>query len=243
MKTVLALLTAVAIGLAAYFLFFRHSPKEQLEALLIQTITRLNTPTDTQVSLDGCDLHIVVSVPGDDDAQLRLTRVAVRADLRNYMFKDVTLTPGTKDVKLRINRDRVTSRMLEQASSFVDAAKEKGRNTPFNKENLRDILGAEGGSVYFRVMAEIKDEDGTPKLIAHKDAPDFFAFAQAIEALEPPVSYNITTSYSARTPSAETLLTGHALAVAHLEFDLASQRQAKELAKAFYHYAKSERCY
>lgn len=237
MKAAIGVISVLVVGLAAYFFVARTSSEDHLQTLLHRALG-----PDAAVSLNSCDLFIVVNVESTDGAPVALNRVVMRADMRNYDFETVKLVPRSGQVTLRVGRKPVTNAMLDQAADIVDVVGEEMAGLWPDREGVRDVLNAEDGSLFFRVMAEVKTADGKSTLIAHEDAPDFFAFAQSVESLAPPASYQSTTTYAPGGPSADTLLTGQVLAVPHLQFTLGSADGAKELGQAFYNHVMSSGC-
>lgn len=237
MKAAIGVIGVLLVGLATYFFVARTSSEDHLEELLHHLLE-----PDAVVSLNRCDLFIVIDVVGTDGEPVALNRVVMRADLRNYDFETVQLVPRSDKVTLRVNRKPVTNAMLDQATDIVDVVGEGMANLLPDREGIRDLLSAEDGSLFFRVMAEVETSDGKSILIAHEDAPDFFEFSQSVEAFAPPASYQSTTTYTLGGPSADTLLTGHVMAVPLLQFTLISEDQAKELGQAFYNHVVSSGC-
>ena len=234
MKAVIAGISVLLVGIAAYFVLFSDDP---LEALLHDALGPHAT-----VSLNACNLFMTVNATGASGGPIALSRMTMRADMRNYDFQTVQIFPGAEKVSLQIDRKPVTNSMLDQVNDIFDRVDGSKAALLPNQDGIRDILNRDDGSLFFSVMAEIKTSDGETILIAHEDAPEFYVFTQSVEALVGPASYRSTTTYAPGGPSADTLLTGEVIAVPVLQFTLKSEDQAKALGQAFYNYAVTSGC-
>ncbi len=233
------ILGGVAVAAVLYFFVSKPSSEERLNHNLIEAIG-----PDGVVSLDACDLSIVVEVAGQENSPIALTRLVLQADLRNYDFETVHLTPRSGNFSLRIDRSQVDNRMLAQAKSIVDAGGARVNGLFASGQTMEEFFEADGSVLSFRVMSEVVTKaDGSQNLIAHEDAPDFFRFTESVEALRTPASYRNTTTFADGTlRSAETLLTGEVVAIPFLQFLLKSEEEAKQLAHAFHDYAAENEC-
>lgn len=226
------------ITAAVYFFFFQGSAAERLSSSLSELLEE-----DGVVELQDCNLSIVVNNLGEVGAPIALTRIVIQADMRNYDFETVRIIPSASGASLRIDRGPVDDLMLSNLSKIIEAGGARVAHLVPDEETARKLLEADDSTLYFRVMAEVVETaSGTTELVAHEDAPDFFGFVAAIEITGAPISYRSTTTFAASAPSAETLLTGEVVAIPFLQFAVASEGKAKELAHAFNDYAVDKAC-
>ncbi len=227
----------VAIGLV-YFFVLSPTPADRLSRGLAEA-----TGLDGTVNLDGCNISLVVESVGQESSPIALTRVVIRADLRNYNLKTVRFIRSPKGFGLRIDRGPVNDSMLIQASSIIDAGADLTEQPVSEVSSLKEFLGAKNTSLFFRVMAKVvTTEDGTKKFIAHEDAPRFYQFVEAVEALPAPVTYRTTSTFLSGEISSDSFITGRVDAIPSLQFSLGSEDQAKILAHAFHDYAAATGC-
>lgn len=220
------------------FLFFQGSAAERLSSSLSELLEE-----DGVVELQDCNVSIVVNKLGEVGAPIALTRIVIQADMRNYDFETVRIIPSASGASLRIDRGPVDDLMLSNLSKIIEAGGARVAHLVPDEETARKLLEADDSTLYFRVMAEVVETaSGTTELVAHEDAPDFFGFVAAIEITGAPISYRSTTTFAASAPSAETLLTGEVVAIPFLQFAVASEGKAKELAHAFNDYAVDKAC-
>ncbi|MBO9401974.1 hypothetical protein [Shimia sp. R9_3] len=240
MKRIIALVVFAVVAAGILFSVFSTSTEDQLSSNLSEVIG-----LDGVVSLDGCNLSMTVESTGQENSPIALTRMVLQADLRNYDFNTVHFTAGPKSFGLRIGRSKVDERMLEQARQVIDAGGEKLKRFFSGDQIVRETFETDGGRIFFRVMAEVVSTgEGSQTLKPHGDAPDFFRFTEAVEAIDTPASYRTTTTFAGRGDrSAETFLTGEVVAVPQLQFRVKTEKQAKELAHAFNDYAAKNECH
>lgn len=238
MRTLLLVVCSVAVAIGGYLIVLKPSAKDQLTTHLNDALG-----ADSTISLDACDLSIIVETEGDESAAIGLTRVVVQANLRDYNFNTVHFQPGQKRFGLRIDRAAFNEDMLAKAENVVAVGGETTAQLVSQMNSIRTLLEAENGALFFRVMAEVTtSEDGTQKLVAHEDAPGFFQFARAVEALPAPASFRSTTTFAHGEVGAETILTGEVAVIPPLQFWMNSLEDAKDLAHAFHDYAKARGC-
>lgn len=240
MNRVVIFIVFVASAAGILFSVFSTSAEDRLSNNLNETIG-----LDGNISLDGCNLSVKVESAGQENSPIALTRVVLQADLRNYDFNTVHFTPGSNNFGLRIGRSKVDEKMLKQAHQVIDAGGEKLNRHFSGDQVVREIFERDGGRIFFRVMAEVASTDeGLQILKPHGDAPDFFRFTEAVEAINAPASYRTTTSFAAAGDrTAETFLTGEVVAVPFLQFRVKTEGQAKELAHSFHDYAAKNECH
>lgn len=237
MKNILIGLFSALVLPTIYFLW-QFSADHRVNSELIDGLKQ-----EGLVQLDGCNLSISREVEGEIDAPISLTRIITKVDLRNYDLKEFGIRPTAQAIILRVNRLPLRERTLEQVAKINDLSGLRAEQSPLDSENIRKILEAENGSLFYRVMAEVVSTDsGEQQLVAHEDAPDFYEFATAVEELPSPISFRSTTTFAPGGPSADTLLTGEIIPLPFLEFAVASNDKAKELAEAFGAFAKRNHC-
>lgn len=228
----------VLAALGFYFFVSKSSSEESLSSILTKEIG-----PDGKVSLDACNLKVVVETEGKVLGPSVFIRVVIRADLRNYIFDPVQILPKANQFNLLIGRKPVNDRILAQAIKIANAGGEEAKQAFRSANATDDIWKDEARPMSFHVMAEvIKTKAGEEILTPHKDAPAFYRFAEAVDSLSDPVSYRSTTTFSSRKTSAETLLTGEISLIPPLSLSLGSEDQAKLLAQAFYNYAAANDC-
>jgi hypothetical protein len=228
----------ITAGLGVLFWTLKPSAGDHL----IQVLTEV-TGSDGAAALDSCNLSIVVETAGQAGAPIALIRVEIHADLRNYNFETVRFVPRSNGLILRIERGPVTESMLDQVADIVSAGGQVTEQLFSDPNAAKELLELEGGSLFFRVMAEVVTaEDGTTELIPHDDAPDFFRFAESVGAIPAPASYHTTTTFAPGAASAATLLTGEVMAIPFLQFTVGSEDQGKTLAHAFHSYVDENNC-
>jgi len=228
----------ITAGLGALFWTLQPSAEERL----INGLTEV-TGSDGVVALDSCNLSIVVEAAGQAGAPVALTRVAIQIDLQNYNFETFRLVPRSSGLILRIERGPVTESMLVQVADIVAAGGQVTAQLFSDTNAAKELLETEGGSLSFRVMAEVvTSEDGTTEFIPHDDAPKFFRFAESVSAIPAPASYRTTTTFAPGAASAATLLTGEVAAIPFLQFTVGSEDQGKTLAHAFHNYVDENDC-
>ncbi|TRW96019.1 hypothetical protein FNJ84_14330 [Paracoccus sp. M683] len=116
-----------------------------------------------------------------------LTRIVLQADLRDYRFDTVRLIPGNDAFGLKIIRKPADDPMHDKITAILGAGGKMTQQLLSDPECISNLMATDDPSLTFRVMSQaVIAEDGKSELKAHKDAPDFYRFAKAIEACPRP---------------------------------------------------------
>lgn len=195
------------------------------------------------VTLAGCDLLVSINAeqPSESEAGIALMRVTQRADLRMYNFSRVRIVPNGDQFTYVASRNVATQAMVDQAQAvFTLVDGELKGNLP-EDQGIREALNAPNGALSMQVMAEVVDDHGSSVLIPHADAPRFYAFARAVEDIEGPVSFLLSTTFSEVQPSIETFLMGSVQIIPPLQYQFPDEASARDFGQAIHDYA-ARRC-
>lgn len=230
--------SAALIALTASAALSQGTPATRLTEALHQA-----AGGEAEISLAACSLRVTAETAAPPGAPFARSRVVVQADLQVYTFERVQILPARDRVRLRLDRRPVDERILAQARQVVELGGLRAEQLLQEPGGIAKMLEPRDAMLFFRIMAQLgKDETGKPILVTDKDAPEFYRFATAVEALPPPASYQVTTSFAPGAPSAETFLTGEVIAVPPLQFTVQTEAQAKALAQALHDYAAATGC-
>ncbi len=185
-------------------------------------------------------MFIRTEVAGADGSGL--SRVVLRADMRDYDFETVRLNTRPDSVTLRASRKDTSTSMLTTLDTIVDRLEMTSNNLDIDRDTMRDLLAQQDGTVAFRLMAEVIVEDGENTLVAHEDAPAFFEFTQLVEAMPAPASFRSATAFAPGEPSAETFRTGEIAVVPALDFTLTTQEEINQLGQALFNHSVASDC-
>lgn len=107
-------------------------------------------------------------------------------------------------------------------------------------EAVREALLKPRGQVVFDFSAHLPDgalESSAP-LPQHKDAPEFFAFSEAVLAIDPPRTFSVQQVFQGVDRQAETFLAGRVEIPAELHIVLATREAAYNLGAALFQYTQ-----
>lgn len=230
-------------------------------------ILRANDPelATVKMSLDGCQLSMRMDKTAEGGT-LR-TQSVFKADLKLFDLQKVRIIPlPDKRAYLIAQRKPTSDRLLDQAEKIVGVmpssfGNAKGdltlypgsggtiKNVPveindankLSRADIAKIFDQPNADLVFRLTTVQVLEEGqnSAPFKPHKDAPDFYVFADDVDALEAPVSALIVRQFVGSEAKPDMLQSGIVMVPKALQFTAPSEKEAKNLVMLLYFYKQN----
>ncbi|WP_067222192.1 hypothetical protein [Stappia indica] len=228
-------ITAKAATLLGVFLLATGCQGEDPEAA-VRKILAESSPDLSQDALvfNGCELKVTMA--GANAMGWNIQHI-LRADLSMFDIGRAGITPNSQNsVTLSFDRKPVDDKLLDQAeriSKLLPVALQN--NESIGRDRLEQILKSPNGTLVFR-LTSVGVGDGP--IQPHKDAPQFYDFAQQVAALPAPQLAGISLQFNKDGEKREDLISGAVMVPQLLQFTASSPEQAQGLAEALNAYRK-----
>lgn len=205
----------------------------------------------------GCELKVTVAAVNSMGWNIRQV---LRADLSLFNLDRARITPTDQNgAVLNFERKPVDGKLLDQAERIskllpAEFQSKEGQLTLSNgqtstrenstavasgtgigRDRLEQILKSQNGTLVFRLTSV--GVGGGP-IQPHKDAPQFYDFAQQVAALPAPQLAGIFLQFNKSGEKREDLISGAVMVPQLLQFKASSTEQAQRLGEALNAYGK-----
>lgn len=241
-KIILLVITASIVIAVGVFVVATKAPESQdIIASLIQNDPQLET---ADVSLDGCRLVMRNHQQGIGAGMSNHS--VFKVNLARFRFDSSTIVTTNDNrffIKLALRGDahlyeEQYLQIFELSQQHFNADSSQD-NTQDNTLAFRDLIADSVEPFTFRIMSLVNTSGEEAVIEPPEDAPGFYDFATAVEALPNPPAYNATLSYLSAEQNAQSLFGGQLSVLRELKFSVLSMEHAKELLHDLYDYQHS----
>lgn len=182
----------------------------------------------------GCELKVTVAAVNPMGWNIRQV---LRADLSLFNLDRAGITPTDQNgAVLSFERKPVGDKLLDQAERIAKLLPVALQNNEsIGRDRLEQILKSPNGTLVFRLTSV--GVGGGP-IQPHKDAPQFYDFAQQVAALPAPQLAGIFLQFNKSGEKREDLISGAVMVPQLLQFKASSTEQAQRLGEALNAYGK-----
>lgn len=227
--------------LASGWYFFIPTPPTT-SAHVIALLRSNNTAlSEAEISLDGCQLSILhQAISADEQSN---TKSASNVDLGLFRFDQFRVSPlADESAVLKIDRRPLSESLLDQAEMLAALFPSNApvATTSELRSQLRDALSLPDAKLTFRLINMIPMNDDEPVFKPHEDGPEFYNFAQAVDALDAPKTYSMGLTFLGREARADTFFAGSIVFPNELIFKTLSIDHAKALTAMLHRYQQQQ---